>query len=75
MNKPEIYIDGLNVFMRHFAANPAKSINGQLCGGIVGMLKNIQHLSERFSPQKIVIVWEGGGSVRRKSIDPNYKNL
>ena len=74
MNKPEIYIDGLNVFMRHFAANPAKSINGQLCGGIVGMLKNIQHLSERFSPQKIVVVWEGGGSVRRKTIDPNYKN-
>ena len=74
MSKPEIYIDGLNVFMRHFAANPAKSMNGQLCGGIVGMLKNIQHLSERFSPQKIVIVWEGGGSVRRKSIDPNYKN-
>ena len=74
MNKPEIYIDGLNVFMRHFAANPAKSINGQLCGGIVGMLKNIQHLSERFSPRKIVVVWEGGGSVRRKSIDPNYKN-
>lgn len=74
MNKPEIYIDGLNVFMRHFAANPAKSMNGQLCGGIVGMLKNIQHLSERFSPQKIIIVWEGGGSVRRKSIDPNYKN-
>ena len=74
MNKPEIYIDGLNVFMRHFAANPAKSINGQLCGGIVGMLKNIQHLSERFTPRKIVVVWEGGGSVRRKSIDPNYKN-
>ena len=74
MNKPEIYIDGLNVFMRHFAANPAKSINGQLCGGIVGMLKNIQQLSERFTPCKIVVVWEGGGSLRRKSIDPNYKN-
>ena len=30
--KPIIYIDGLNVFMRHFAANPSKSLNGQLCG-------------------------------------------
>ena len=73
MNKPEIYIDGLNVFMRHFAANPSRSLNGQLCGGIVGMLKNIQYLSEKFKPEKIVIAWEGGGSLRRRSIDPNYK--
>ena len=73
MEKPEIYIDGLNVFMRHFAANPSKSLNGQLCGGIFGMLKNIQYLSEKFKPSKIVVAWEGGGSLRRRSIDPNYK--
>ena len=72
--KPEIYIDGLNVFMRHFAANPVRSLNGQLCGGIFGMLRNIQHLSEKFKPKKIVVVWEGGGSARRRNIDPNYKN-
>lgn len=71
--KPEIYIDGLNVFMRHFAANPSKSLNGQLCGGVVGMLRNIQHLSEKFKPKKIIVAWEGGGSVRRRNIDPNYK--
>lgn len=74
MNKPVIYIDGLNVFMRHFAANPAKSLNGQLCGGIFGMLRNIQQLTERFKPEKIIVVWEGGGSFRRRAIDPNYKN-
>ena len=73
MKQPEIYIDGLNVFMRHFAANPSKSLNGQLCGGIFGMLKNIQHLSEKFKPSKIVVAWEGGGSLRRRNIDPNYK--
>ena len=73
-NKPIIYIDGLNVFMRHFAANPAKSLNGQLCGGIFGFLRNIDHLCNKFRPEKVVVVWEGGGSVRRRSIDPNYKN-
>ena len=73
-NKPVIYIDGLNIFMRHFAANPSKSLNGQYCGGIFGMLRNIQHLSEKFKPQKIFVVWEGGGSIRRRNIDPNYKN-
>lgn len=72
-DKPEIYIDGLNVFMRHFAANPAKSLNGQLCGGIFGMLRNIQHLTEKFKPSNVYVVWEGGGSPRRRSIDPNYK--
>ena len=55
MDRPEIYIDGLNVFMRHFAANPSKSLNGNLCGGIVGMLKNIQRLTEKFKPTKIIV--------------------
>ena len=72
-DKPIIYIDGLNVFMRHFAANPTKSLHGNLCGGIVGFLRNIEHLSFKFKPQKIVVAWEGGGSARRRSIDPNYK--
>lgn len=71
--KPIIYIDGLNVFMRHFAANPSKSLNGQLCGGIIGFLRNIEHLSAKFNPKKIVVAWEGGGSLRRRNIDPNYK--
>lgn len=74
MNKPTIYIDGLNVFMRHFSANPTVSLNGKLCGGIVGMMKNIEILCSKFSPSKIIIAWEGGGSLRRRNIDPNYKS-
>lgn len=73
IDKPIIYIDGLNVFMRHFAANPSKSLNGQLCGGIIGFLKNIEYLSTKFRPQKIIVAWEGGGSLRRRNIDPSYK--
>lgn len=72
--KPEIYIDGLNVFMRHFAANPSRSLNGQLCGGIFGMLRNIQHLSEKFKPNRVVVVWEGGGSLKRRNVNPDYKD-
>ena len=73
MNKPIIYIDGFNVFMRHYAANPTVSLHNKLCGGIVGTLKNIEYLCTKFSPSKIVIAWEGGGSARRRNIDPNYK--
>jgi len=36
-------------------------------------LRNIQHLCDRFRPQKVYIVWEGGGSSRRRAIEPNYK--
>ncbi len=71
--KPIVYIDGLNVFMRHFAANPSKSLNSKLCGGIVGFLGNIDHLARKFKPQKIVVAWESGGSARRRAIDRNYK--
>ena len=71
--KPEIYIDGLNVFMRHYCANPTVSLNNTQCGGIVGFLYNIRTLADKYRPNKIVIVWEGGGSSRRRSIEPNYK--
>ena len=58
--RPVIYIDGLNVFMRHFAANPAKSLNGQLCGGIFGFLKKIiiSHIikNDRISAQKATLI-------------------
>ena len=73
MNNPYILIDGLNVFMRHFAANPSRSLNGNLCGGILGTLKNIQTLYEKFNPKKVIICWEGGGSLRRRNLDKNYK--
>ena len=73
MKDPYILIDGLNVFMRHFAANPSRSLNGNLCGGILGTLKNIKILCEKFNPKRIIVCWEGGGSLRRRSLDKNYK--
>ncbi len=73
MKKHVIYVDGLNVLMRHFAANPSRSLNGVLCGGIFGFLNNIKNLSEMFYPNEVVVAWEGRGSARRRSIDKNYK--
>jgi DNA polymerase-1 len=73
-NKPVLVVDGLNVFYRHWAANPAMDANGEHVGGIVGFLKGIQLLCERYSPKDIVITWEGGGSVKRRHLDSNYKS-
>lgn len=72
--KKHIYIDGLNLFMRHFAANPKVSLLNKQCGGIIGFLNNIVFLCKKFNPEKIIVAWEGGGSTRRRNLDQNYKN-
>lgn len=71
--KPVLIIDGLNFFTRHFVVNPTMSQNGDHLGGFVGFLKGIRLLSERCSPDQIVVVWEGGGSTRRRAIFADYK--
>jgi len=68
-----LIIDGLNFYMRHFAANPSMGDNGQPIGGIVGFLKGIQLLCERCMPKSVTVVWEGGGSPRKRAISKNYK--
>jgi len=74
MKHPILLIDGLNVFMRAYAANPHMSPKGYYVGGVIGSLKMIRTVCNRFSPSKVVIVWEGGGSQRRRAIFPQYKN-
>ena len=69
-----LIVDGLNVFMRHFAANPATSENGEHVGGVVGFLRGLRHLVNLTSPKEVFVIWEGGGSLRRRAIDGNYKN-
>jgi len=69
-----IIVDGLNLFTRHFVANPSTNQNGESVGGITGTVTAISRLSERFSPDRIVVVWESGGSSRKRAIFPNYKS-
>lgn len=69
-----LVVDGLNVFMRHFAANPSTSENGEHIGGVVGFLRGLRHLVNHISPKQVFVIWEGGGSQRRRAIDSQYKN-
>lgn len=68
-----LLVDAMNLFIRHFVVNPTASNNGSHVGGFVGFLGAIRTLSEKFCPKKIIIVWEGGGSPRRRKIFPDYK--
>jgi 5'-3' exonuclease len=73
-DRPIIIVDGMNLFVRHFAVNEAVTTHGELCGGVVGFLKALYNLSVQFSPGKIYVVWEqGGGCPRRKKLFPEYK--
>jgi DNA polymerase-1 len=60
--------------MRHFTVNPTVSDNGDHVGGVVGFLKGLQLLIENNIPENIFVIWEGGGSTRRRAIFPEYKH-
>ena len=68
-----VVIDGLNIFSRHYEANPAMSGDGQQVGGFVGTLSTIRELINLVHPRRVIVAWEGGGSKRRRSIDKDYK--
>lgn len=69
-----LIFDGLNVFMRHYIANPTMSDNGDQVGGIVGFLNNVFSLIEKCKPEMVIVVWEGGGSKRKRDLFKEYKN-
>jgi len=71
--RPVLIFDALNVFMRHYAANPTMSDNGSHSGGTVGFMKNIRLLCEKINPEAVIVVWEGGGSLRRRALFKEYK--
>ena len=68
-----ILVDGLNFFMRHYAANPSLTQDGEAAGGVVGFLGGLAKLCRQFNPEQVHIVWEGGGSLRRRAIYKDYK--
>lgn len=71
--RPTVLCDGLNLFTRHFCANPTLGANGQAVGGIVGFLNDLASKAESLGPRRMVVVWEGGGSPRRRALFSEYK--
>jgi len=70
-----LIVDGLNTYMRAYAANPSMSTNGIHIGGIVGTLKILQKVFREVKPTRVVIAWDGaGGSKKRKQINKDYKS-
>ena len=68
-----IIIDGYNLFTRHYVAHPAMSENGEQIGGIVGFFNNLTRLIVKCRPESVYIIWEGGGSKRKRDLYSEYK--
>ena len=69
-----LIVDAMNLFVRSFVANPAMNAEGEHIGGALGFLGSLRQNTDRFRPNKIIVVWEGGGSPRRRALYPEYKN-
>jgi 5'-3' exonuclease len=68
-----LLVDGLNLFMRSYAAFPAMTSNGQQAGGIVGFISSLEKIMRETLPTQVIVVWESGGSSRKRQIFPDYK--
>jgi DNA polymerase-1 len=68
-----LLIDGMNAFIRSYSAFPSMSTHGYQMGGTIGFLKTLARLVREICPKKVYVIWEGGGSTRRRSILPEYK--
>ena len=73
-NSRVLVIDGLNTFIRCYAASPVLNDDGEHVGGISGFLLSIGHAIKAINPTRVIIVFDGkNGTARRKEIFPEYK--
>lgn len=72
-DRPILIIDGSNAFVRAYCAYPSVSSHGYQLGGFVGFIKTMLKLVNEYLPSAIIVVWEGGGSSRRRSLYADYK--
>lgn len=69
-----LLIDGLNLFIRCFQANPTTNDNGDHIGGILGIYRTFKKLIYDYKPTQIYVIMDGkGGSLRRRKILKEYK--
>lgn len=73
-NSRVLVVDGLNTFIRSYAASPVLNDDGEHVGGISGFLLSIGHAIKAINPTRVIVVFDGkNGTARRKQIYPEYK--
>jgi len=70
-----LYIDGFNLFQANYRSNIALDTNGEPIGGFIGVLQQLRGLIYKFSPQKVLMVFDGpDAGLRRRSLYSGYKS-
>ena len=73
-NSRVLIVDGLNTFIRAYAASPVLNGDGEHVGGISGFLMSVGHAIKAINPTRVIVVFDGkNGSARRRSLYPEYK--
>lgn len=73
-NSKILIIDGINTFLRSFAAVNHINSYGSHVGGLTGFLKSVCFAIKQIQPTRCIIVFDGeGGSTNRKYLYPEYK--
>ena len=73
-NSRVLVVDGLNTFIRAYAASPVTNENGEHVGGISGTLLSIGHAIKAINPTRVIIVFDGkNGSAKRRKLFSEYK--
>jgi DNA polymerase-1 len=73
--RPIIIVDSMNIFIRHYLVNESISSKSDPVGGVVGFLRFLDSIVYRWSPKKVILVWENGGpSPKRKKLYEHYKS-
>ncbi len=64
----------MNTFIRNYVMNPSISASGSPIGGTKGFLMSLQKTARDINPDKIIVVWDGGGgSAKRRALAKQYK--
>lgn len=73
-NSRVLIVDGLNTFIRSYAASPVTNEHGIHVGGISGTLLSIGHAIKAINPTRVIITFDGkNGSAKRKQLFAEYK--
>jgi DNA polymerase I len=73
MSDQILICDGMSLFIRHFLANPTVSTKGEFAGGVIGFLGSLATVINLTMPKQVIVVWEGGGSVKKRALFSEYK--
>ena len=73
MSNPIMLVDAMNLFVRNYVVNPTMSEHGHHVGGTIGFLRSLRVLCEKWKPEKVIVVWEGGGAQKRRQKMGSYK--